>query len=67
MSLFSVGKRFLLKYPRLIKTVSFLYNSFSFNRIKCKGNNKIINSSAFMKHCKICTNGTGNEIVFAEK
>ena len=67
MSLFSIGKRFLFKYPRLIKAVSFLYNLFSFNRIKGKSNNKIINSSAFMKHCKICINGTGNEIVFAEK
>lgn len=66
MSVFSLGKRILDKYPRFINTAAFLYNLISFNSIKIN-HNKIMNSTAFMKRCKIRIKGNGNEIVFGQK
>ena len=66
MSVFSLGKSILDKYPRLINIAAFLYNLISFNSIKIK-NNKIIKNTAFMKRCKIRIKGSGNEIIFGKK
>jgi carbonic anhydrase/acetyltransferase-like protein (isoleucine patch superfamily) len=67
MSVFSIGKRFIDRYPCLLKLVSFCYNFASFNSVKGKKGNLIVKGTAFMYRCKININGTGNKIVFGNK
>lgn len=68
MSIFSFGKRIIEKCPYFLKIASFSYNLISFNFIRRGfGKNKIVKNTAFLSHCKIKINGTGNKIILGNK
>lgn len=67
MSIFSVGKKILYKYPQFLGFISTIYNLCSRNSEKIKGkNNKISKSKSFFKRCKIKIIGNNNKIIFGE-
>ncbi|MBR6509596.1 MAG: hypothetical protein IKT38_03220 [Clostridia bacterium] len=67
MSVFSVGKRLLNKFPFLTKIAALGYNLLAMNSFKGIKNNSISRDFAFMKNCKIRINGTGNQIIIGQK
>lgn len=63
MSILSVGKVLLDKYPYLTKKAALIYNTINANKIKLKGiNNKIKNSTCFFKKANITVLGENNII-----
>lgn len=67
MSVFSVGKRLLKRFPFLTKIAAFNYNLFAMNSFKGMKNNSLSKDFAFMKRCRIRIKGTGNQIIIGEK
>lgn len=63
MNILKTAKTFLEKSPKFKVILSKIYNIISFNRIKIRGKNNIINKSGnFLKRCKINVIGNNNLI-----
>ncbi len=67
MSVFSIGKRLLGKFPFFTKIAAIGYNLVAMNSFKGIKNNSVIRNFAFMKRCKIRIKGEGNQIILGEK
>lgn len=67
MSLFSFGKTFFHKHPKLLGAGAALYSRLTGSKIKVAKGNTIEKKGAFLKHCRIRVSGTGNRIIFADR
>ena len=67
MSVFSMGKKILNKFPFLTRMTSGIYNLFANNSFKGLKNNIISKEYAFMRRCKVQINGVGNQILIGKK
>lgn len=67
MSLFSFGKTFFNKHPKLLNMGASLYTRFTRSKIKVAKGNTIERKGAFLKRCGIRVTGTGNKIIFGDK
>lgn len=67
MSLFSLGKSLLNKYPSFLHAAASAYSVLSCNRIKVSSGNTLDKKGTFLKHCKIKVSGTGNRVILGRK